>query len=80
MNIQKKIKTKRPYATLKKYGTVLLQKSPRYTLSILNPKEIMKEIKCNVCIQVVLLWLFVQYNFSENIHLDINSSTNVQNL
>lgn len=49
-------------------GTVLLKnktkkKAPQHTLSILIPKENKKGNKnVNVCIQVVLLWLFVQYN------------------
>lgn len=39
------------------------KKAPQHTLSILIPKENKKGNKnVNVCIQVVLLWLFVQYN------------------
>lgn len=61
-----RIKTKKALCYIeekkKTTGTVLLKKTPQYTLSILVPKENQKETKCNVCIQVVLLWLFVQYN------------------
>lgn len=62
-------------------STVLLKKTPQYTLSILIPKENKKEKK-NV--MYAFKWYFYGFlyntTFSENIHLDINSSTNVQNL
>lgn len=82
------VKTKRPYATMrhKKNSWYCASSSKKSQIHLYthskNTIERIKRKKCNICIQVVLLWLFVQYNltFSENIHLDINSSTNVQNL
>lgn len=54
-----------------------LKKTPHYTLSILIPKE-------NKNVMYAFKWYFYGFlyntTFSENIHLDINSSTNVQNL
>lgn len=56
-------------------GTVL--KKSQYTLSILIPIKKKKK-------KYAFKWYFYGFlyntTFSENIHLDINSSTNVQNL
>lgn len=62
-------------------GTVLKKKS-QYTLSILIPIKKRKKTKQKK--KYAFKWYFYGFlyntTFSENIHLDINSSTNVQNL
>lgn len=79
------IKTKKALCYIEKNkkttGTVLLKKTPQDTLSKLIPKE---KYTGNKNVMYAFKWYFYGFlyntTFSENIHLDINSSTNVQNL
>lgn len=60
-------------------GTVLKKKS-QYTLSILIPIKKKKKKKKKYAFKWYFYGFLYNTTFSENIHLDINSSTNVQNL
>lgn len=79
------IKTKRLYATLRKIKRLLVLCFLKKTspIHIIHTHSKRKE-KRNKNVMYAFKWYFYGFlyntTFSENIHLDINSSTNVQNL
>lgn len=84
---KKKKKKKRPYATLRKIKRLMVLCFLKNLLNTHYPYSFQKNKKNktgNKNVMYAFKWYFYGFlyntTFSENIHLDINSSTNVQNL